>query len=110
MVDPAAPTAAAARALNVSNMPDASEKLIAACCVTPRPISTTDVVPILTIAPPAVIGRIDVAAARQITTRARSGENPAPSALSSSAHPSARVIQQPNRNPAATNVARETPT
>ena len=64
----------------------------------------------LTIAPPAVIGRIEVAAARQITTRANDGENPAPSALRSSVQPSARVVQQPNRKPQATNVERETPT
>src|SRR5438067_13288279 len=91
-------------------MPDASEKLIAACCDTPRPSNTTDVVPMLTIAPPAVIGRIEVAAARQMTTNATDGENPAPSALSSSAHPNARVVQQPNRQPPATNVALLKPT
>src|SRR4029078_118824 len=93
-VDPAAPTTAAASALSVRSMPDASAKLIAACCVTPRPSRTTDVVPMLTIAPPAVIGRIDVAAARQITTKASGGEKPAPRALRSTAQPSASGVQE----------------
>src|ERR1700756_898205 len=103
-MDAAAPTAPATRALNVSSMPEASEKLIAACGATPSASKTPDVVPMLTIAPPAVIGRIDVAAARQITTSANEGENPAPSALRSSVHPRARIDQQPNRNPPATSV------
>ena len=58
----------------------------------------------LTIAPPAVIGRIDVAAARQRMTSANVGEKPTPSALSSSALPSARIIQQQNRKPPAAKV------
>src|SRR6478609_10832451 len=103
-IEAAAPIAAAASALSVSSMPEASEKLIAARGVTPSASRTTEVVPMLTIAPPAVIGRIDVAAARQITTSANEGEKPAPSALRSSAQPSARIVQQPNRKAPATNV------
>src|ERR1044071_994135 len=106
-MDAAAPTAPATRALNVSSMPDASEKLIAAWGVTPSASKTPEVVPMLTIAPPAVIGRIDVAAARQITTSANEGENPAPSALRSRVQASARIDQQPNRRQPATNVERE---
>src|SRR5581483_539896 len=103
-VDPAAPTTAAASALNVSSMPDASEKLIAARAVAPSASRTTEVVPMLTIAPPAVTGRMDVAAARQITTSANAGENPAPSALRSKVQASARIDQQPKRKPPATAV------
>src|ERR1044072_5480590 len=102
------PTAPPTGALNSKSMPDASEKLIAACRETPRPSSTADVVPTLTSTPPAGIGRIEVAAERQITTSANDGENPAPSALRRSVHPTAPVVQQPNRKPAAMNVDRDT--
>ena len=109
MIDAAAPTAAATRALSVSSIPEASEKLIAARGVTPSASKTAEVVPMLTIAPPAVIGRTDVAAARQITTSANEGENPAPSALRSRVQPSARIDQQPNRKQPAINVDGERP-
>src|SRR4051794_16127169 len=99
----------AASALNVNSIPEAREKLIAARRVTPSASSTAEVVPMLTIAPPAVIGKIDVAAARQITTRANGGENPTPSALRSKALPRTRIVQQPIRKPPATNVDREMP-
>ena len=65
--------------------------------------------PTPTIAPPAVIGRIDAAAAMQRMTSASVGEKPTPSALSRRALPSARVVQQPNRKPPAANVEREMP-
>ena len=105
--DPPTPMTVAASALTVKSMPDASEKLIAASCVTPSASRTPDVAPTLTIAPPAVIGRIDAAAAMQRMTSARVGEDPTPSALSNSALPTARVVQQQNRNPLAAKVERE---
>jgi hypothetical protein len=55
-----------------------------------------------------VIGRIDAAAAMQRMTSANVGEKPTPSALSSNAFPSARVVQQPKRKPPAANVERVT--
>src|SRR5438876_12302650 len=97
----------AARALTVRSMPEASEKLLAALCVTPSARSTPDVAPTLTIAPPAVIGRIDAAAAMQRMTSARVGDEPTPSALRSNALPRARIVQQPNRKALAAKVERE---
>src|SRR6266849_931795 len=101
--------AAAARAVTVRSMPDASEKLIAARCVTPSASSTPDVALTLTIAPPAVIGRIDAAAAMQRMTSARLGDQPTPIALRSRVLPRARIVQQPNRKPLAAKVEREMP-
>jgi hypothetical protein len=58
-------------------------------------------------APPAVIGRIAVAALRQRTTRASVGENRTPMALSRRVLPRARDVQQPRSSRPATNVGRE---
>ena len=63
----------------------------------------------LTIAPPAVIGRIEAAAAMHMTTSASVGEKPTPSALSRNVLPRARIDQQPKRKPLATNIGREKP-
>src|SRR4029077_18202055 len=87
-----------------SRRPEASEKLIAACAGTPSASRTPDVAPMLTIAPPAVIGRIDAAAAMHMITSAKVGEKPTPSAQRSSVLPSARISQQVSRKPPAANV------
>ena len=55
------------------------------------------VVPTLATAPPAVIGTTPAAALRQRTQSAVVGENANPSALRSSALPTARVVQQAKR-------------
>src|SRR4029453_182639 len=59
--DPLSPSAPAASAALVSRSPDASAKLTATPLVTPSANRTPAVVPMPTTAPPAVIGRIDIA-------------------------------------------------
>ena len=82
MTDPPTPMIAATSAVLVRSSPEASEKLTAARVGTPSASSTPEVAPTLAIAPPAVIGRIDAAAARQRMTSANVGEKPTPSAQS----------------------------
>src|SRR5689334_17360189 len=104
MIDPLTPMIAATRAVLVRRRPEASEKLTAARVGTPSASRTPEVAPMLTIAPPAVIGRIAAAAARQRTTSANVGENPTPSAESRTVFPSARISQQHSRKPPAATV------
>src|SRR5205823_5048508 len=93
----ATPESAAALALVTSSSPDASEKLIATSLPTPSASRMPAVVPTLATAPPAVIGTTPAAALRQRTQSAVVGENANPSALRSSALPTARVVQQAKR-------------
>ena len=80
--DPPSPSAAATSAAPVSRSPEANAKLTAAPFETPSAKSTPAVVPMPATAPPAVIGRIAVAALMQRTTSASVGENRTPRALS----------------------------
>src|SRR5437899_205349 len=104
MIDPLTPITAARSAVLVSRRPEASEKLTAARVGTPRASRTPEVAPMLAIAPPAVIGKTDAAAARQRITSAKAGENPTPRAQRRRVLPSARISQQHSRNPPAAKV------
>ena len=77
----------------VSRSPDASEKLSATFFETPSANSTPAVVPMPATAPPAVMGRIAVAALTQTTTSASVGEKRTPRALSRKVLPRAREVQ-----------------
>ncbi len=105
--DPLSPRTAAVNAALVNRSPDASEKLSATSFETPSANSTPAVVPMPATAPPAVMGRIDVAALTQTTTSATVGEKRTPRALSRKVLPRARDVQQPRSSRPATSVGRE---
>jgi hypothetical protein len=91
----------------VSRSPDASEKLSATFFETPSANSTPAVVPMPATAPPAVMGRIAVAALTQTTTSASVGEKRTPRAFSRKVLPRARDVQHPRSSRPATSVGRE---